>query len=102
MAVPSIELIEAGSSSKNNLLTDKEHKKSNQKKKKLILDLDGTLVAILMTQPKVKHSVVHVQRGNSKASAYVIPRKGLRRFLKTLNMHFEIQLFTSSVKEVYS
>lgn len=79
-----------------------ENKKKNEgtRKKRLILDLDGTLVAVFSTQPKFQHSTIRVPRGNSKTTLYVSARRGFSRFLQTLNEYYEIQLFTSSVKEV--
>lgn len=73
---------------------------NNLQKKKLIVNLDGTLVSVFTTQPNVQHSVVNINCGDSKLTFYVSARKGLIRFLQTLNEYYEIQLFTSSVKKV--
>ena len=98
-----VDISNAGSTTGFNFLLEslkKTTKRGAQQKKKLILDLDGTLVAVFRSQPKVQHSAVSVEKGRSKATLYVAPRKSLVRFLQTLNEHYEIQIFTSAVQEV--
>ena len=68
----------------------------------LVLDLDETLVHSSLDDPGSDDALFSpVLKDNINYCVYTLKRPGLDEFLDIVTKHFEVVIFTASVKEVY-